>query len=495
MTACLDCGSTRAHVVLPHGRLCRGCRLRRHYHPRPCPACDQTRPLAYRTQTADDTGDGRDADAEGGGDVCAACAGAVSVFACTGCGSEEHPYGYTRCARCYVEELVTSLLTDPATGGLHPRLVPLHQALTTGRRPQTTYWWLTRPGQVAQDVLSGFASGRLAISHDTFRQLPMDRRHCYLRDLLVSTSILPPWAPAIERIEPWLATILNGQPPAHGEVLSRFARWHVLRRLRQHERAGTLTSSVVNLGRSNINAAVRLLDWVHARETTISALTQAELEEYLVVHPGARFSAMGFLIWLDTSNTNTSLSVVHRPQQLPEVTMSDDARWHGVERLLHDTSIASQSRVAGLFLLLFAQPLNKILQMTHDQIHHHPDRRTTVTFDKVPLELPPVVATVVLDHMRGHGSASYRLGDTQWLFPGRLPGRPITTETVRKVLVDHRIHPRASRSAALFALAGQIPTPVLADLLGITPGNATQWAKLAARDWSNYVATRPAADR
>lgn len=159
------------------------------------------------------------------------------------------------------------------------------------------------------------------------------------------------------------------------------------------------------------------------------------------------------------------------------------------------SSIASQCRVAGLFLLLFAQPLNRVLRMTHDQIHQHPDRHTTVTFDKVPLELPPVVAAVVLDHMRGHGSASYRLGDTAWLFPGRLPGRPIATETVRKVLVDHGIHPRASRSAALFALAGQIPTPVLADLLGITPGNAIQWAKLAARDWSNYVATRPAADR
>lgn len=418
------------------------------------------------------------------------------MFACAGCGSEEHPYGYTRCARCYVDELVTSLLTDPATAAMHPRLAPLHHALTTGRRPQTTYWWLTRPGQVAQDVLSGLASGRLAISHDTFRQqLPMDRRHCYLRDLLVSVEILAPYAPAIERIEPWLATILAARPPAQAEVLSRFARWHVLRHLRQHARAGTLTSSVVNMGRSNINAAVRLLDWAHARNTSISALTQADLEDYLAAHPGARFSAKTFLLWVHASKTNTTLSVVHQRQQLPEVTMSDDARWHGVELLLHNTTLTSQSRVSGLFMLLFAQPLNKILRMTHDQVHQHPDGHLTVTFDTVPIELPPVVAAVVLDHMHGHGSSSYRLGDTAWLFPGRLPGRAITTETVRRILVHHGIHPRASRSAALFALAGQIPTPVLADLLGISPGNATQWATLAARDWSNYVANRPAADR
>jgi hypothetical protein len=131
VTACGDCGSSRANVALPHGRLCRGCRMRRHYHPRRCPGCGTVRPLAYRAP-----------DGAHQADVCATCAGVPSVFACTGCGSEDHPYGYKRCARCHLTDLVTSLLTDPATGQLHPRLVPLHQALTTGRRPQTTYWWL-----------------------------------------------------------------------------------------------------------------------------------------------------------------------------------------------------------------------------------------------------------------------------------------------------------------------------------------------------------------
>ena len=45
----------------------------------------------------------------------------------------------------------------------------------------------------------------------------------------------------------------------------------------------------------------------------------------------------------------------------------------------------------------------------------------------------------------------------------------------------------------MFALAGQIPAPVLADLVGISTGKAAAWAKLAARDWSDYVANRAAA--
>jgi hypothetical protein len=42
----------------------------------------------------------------------------------------------------------------------------------------------------------------------------------------------------------------------------------------------------------------------------------------------------------------------------------------------------------------------------------------------------------------------------------------------------------------MFALAGQVPAPVLADLIGIADTTAIRWAALAARDWSSYVAQR-----
>lgn len=413
-----------------------------------------------------------------------------SIFACCECGSEEHPYTYGRCARCYLRELLTGAMTNPVTGDIHHQLVPAFDTLIGGRRPQTTLWWLTKPGSIAAGVLRDFASGRLSISHDTFReQLPVDRRHGYLRDLLTSSGVLPPYSPAIERIDPWLVALVKGHPTVHAEILNRFARWQVMRRMRQHAANGTLTSSIVNGGRSHILAAARLLDWTHQQQTVVTALTQTELEDYLSHRRGALGSLLTFLVWLTTSRTNTALSITHRPQQLPEVTMTDEARWRGVELLLNETTINSHSRVAGLFLLLFAQPLNKILRMTRDQVTDN-DARVVVTFDTVPIELPPEVGALLLEHMRGYSPASYQVGDTDWLFPGRLPGRSMHTESVRRVLVSHSIHPRQSRSTTLFALAGQIPTPVLADLLGISRNTATRWATLAARDWSSYVAHR-----
>jgi hypothetical protein len=47
---------------------------------------------------------------------------------------------------------------------------------------------------------------------------------------------------------------------------------------------------------------------------------------------------------------------------------------------LHDNTINTHSRVAGLFMLLFAQPLNQILKTTHDQIADHGNGRVIITF-------------------------------------------------------------------------------------------------------------------
>jgi len=185
----------------------------------------------------------------------------------------------------------------------------------------------------------------------------------------------------IERIHPWLVDLVAEHPAAHADVLNRFAHWHVLRRLRQQATTGTLTTAVVNTGRSSIRAAARLLDWADQHGDTIGQLSQPQLEFYLAEHPGARSSTATFLIWLGDSRTNTKIRVAHPSQMPPLVTMSDQARWRGVELLLHDTTINRHSRVAGLFLLLFAWPLNRILRLTHDQIHQLPDGRVTVTFD------------------------------------------------------------------------------------------------------------------
>ncbi len=91
-----------------------------------------------------------------------------------------------------------------------------------------------------------------------------------------------------------------------------------------------------------------------------------------------------------------------------------------------------------------------------------------------------------------HAQATPANHRERWLFPGRQPGRQLASENVRSSLVNRGIHPAHVRKAAMFQRAAEIPTPVLADLLGLSPTTATRWAILAARDWSQYAAMRRA---
>jgi hypothetical protein len=77
---------------------------------------------------------------------------------------------------------------------------------------------------------------------------------------------------------------------------------------------------------------------------------------------------------------------------------------------------------------------------------------------------------------------------TRWLFPGGMPGHPITASRLAERLRALGIPSQAGRRAALIDLAAQIPAAVLADLLGLHPTTATHWISQAGGDWSRYAA-------
>ncbi|WP_431472917.1 hypothetical protein [Ornithinimicrobium sp. W1665] len=181
-----------------------------------------------------------------------------------------------------------------------------------------------------------------------------------------------------------------------------------------------------------------------------------------------------------------------RPTTQPAVTLSDEDRWSHVQLLLHDDTIRLYARVAGLFVLLYAQPLARVARMRADQITVDAVGVTTATFDTFPVELPGPLDRLVRTHLTCRGQASYVSRPDTWLFPGGIPGKHLATENVRAQLVERGIQPMAARNAAMFQLAASMPTPILAEVLGLAPNTATRWAALAARDWSTYTAQREA---
>lgn len=474
VAVCGHCRTRRAgpHVVLGE-RACGVCQLRVRRAPGQCPGCGQVKVLAFYDPQRQPS--------------CATCTGNRPVYGCAQCGREDEPFG-AKCGPCTLRERLTELLTDP-TGQIHPRLRPVLDALMAIPRTQSTLYWLTRTSS-RPDLLRAMARGELPISHASFDLLPPDRAVTYLRDLLAANGVIQPYQPSVERITPFLGEVLAGLAKTDADLLERFARWQLLRRLRLLEGRGQVTRSAVQNTRAAILSTSRFLAWLQARGTPITAATQADLERYLARHPGRASTLAPFCEWACRTGIAPPLQVPTAPKSLPDVTLADHERWAQVERLLHQDTVPDYARIAGLFILLFAQPLSRIVRMRTGQIACRGEGIVAVTFDTVAIELPdPLDRLVAGQHAHATGDR-YPGHEDRWLFPGRHPGRHLATENFRRHLVAAGIHPGEARKAAMFQLAAEVPTPVLAELLGLAPGTASRWAALAARDWSQYTAMR-----
>jgi hypothetical protein len=118
------------------------------------------------------------------------------------------------------------------------------------------------------------------------------------------------------------------------------------------------------------------------------------------------------------------------------------------------------------------------------------DSETFLRLGRHDVPVPGPLADAL--RQRISGGRSYRgVGSptaTTWLFPGHLPGHPITPDTLGERLRALGIYAQTGRRAALLDLAAQLPAAVLADLLGLHENTAAKWMHQAGGDWSRYAA-------
>ncbi|ANP55983.1 hypothetical protein J2Z21_004120 [Streptomyces griseochromogenes] len=78
--------------------------------------------------------------------------------------------------------------------------------------------------------------------------------------------------------------------------------------------------------------------------------------------------------------------------------MDDEARWATARRLLHDDTLKSEDRLAGLLLLLYAQWPAAISRLTVDHIEET-DGAVRLRLGDVPVDLPGPVAEPALQQV------------------------------------------------------------------------------------------------
>jgi len=148
---------------------------------------------------------------------------------------------------------------------------------------------------------------------------------------------------------------------------------------------------------------------------------------------------------------------------------------------------SANTRIGELLLLLFVQPLSRIVATRTSQINWI-DGVLHVTFATIPIPMPAPLDALIDEHVDQCGMSLHGSQRTGCLFPGGSPGQHLNTENIRYQLVAIGMKPYAGRKAALFQLAADMPAPVLGELIGVS--NNTQPTGL---DWPHATgaATSP----
>jgi len=476
---CARCG--RSQVIAAHwpvGPVCYACYELARHAPGRCHRCRRERTLT-----------GRD---EAGYDICGPCAG-VPEDACSRCGSSERGlFVGGECDRCVLASRLDVVLGG-TSGAVGPQLAPLRAALAAADQPRRIIQWL-RDNHGAR-LLAQLADRGDPITHQVLDQLPQGHTERYLRVTLMNAEILPARHEDIERVSAWLEQLLADRPEHHARVVRPFTQWVLLRRARRRAEKGQATSNTAGRLRTRVYVVLEFLTWLDGHGLSLAGLRQDHVDAWLTSGGSRRYGVDLFLAWTAERGLTGRHTVPSRGDRTGTVApaLTEDERWRQLRRLLDQDDAPLDARVAGGLVLLYGLPASRLRLLT---VEHIQDDRgdTYLNFGSQPLFIPPRLAALLnmlAAAPRRHSNVPVTR-HRRWLFPGGVPGEPLSEPGFKLLLRRAGVSPRAARFAALIAFAAELPPPVLAELLGVTIQTAQKWAARTKPDWAAYLKSRMA---
>jgi hypothetical protein len=92
----------------------------------------------------------------------------------------------------------------------------------------------------------------------------------------------------------------------------------------------------------------------------------------------------------------------------------------GVSTLLNDIQLDPRDRLAGSLLLLYSQPLTRVVKLATRDVRDEQESSGSGS-PGASFELPEPLSDLALE-------VRQRAGASQWLFPGRHPGRHLSSD-------------------------------------------------------------------
>lgn len=420
--------------------------------------------------------------------VCLTCAGISGNYTCNTCGREGEIYRRGECARCTLrEDLCKILLHHPADPAAMHTLI---EVLCGVDRPESILTW-KRNVEVLK-LLGAITSGAIPLTHDGLTAAGPGRHVDHLRSLLQHHGLLPQRDEHLARFEVWLAAKLDAiTSPAIRAPVEQFATWHHLRRLRSMSKPGQGTDGPRRSAQQEITETIKFLTWLHdTHHRAVAQCTQRDVDEYLASGPTTRHSIRTFFIWATGAKITTGVKIGFRQAKTtPTITQEQRLAW--INEMLTGDSETLPYRIAGVLLLLYAQPLTKIAALQTTAIAQK-DGETSIALGTEPVPVPEPFASQ-LNYYRGNRPNLRTAGGavgTPWLFPSSRPGRHFDPQTIMKRLGSLGMNLQGARNTALQELVSEIPAPVVAEMLGYSDQVTQKHATESGNTWGRYAHTR-----
>jgi hypothetical protein len=168
--------------------------------------------------------------------------------------------------------------------------------------------------------------------------------------------------------------------------------------------------------------------------------------------------------------------------------MADNERLRVLRRLLDGGTMDARLRVAGCLVLLYAQPVARIVRLTAADAELGNDA-ARIRLGRDSVMLPPPLGGALTAMLERAGADH----PDHWLFTGLKAGQPTHPGHLAARLRQVGVPIRAGRSSALAALAYRMPTPVLADLLGLSAKTTARASAELKVDYAAYIGRRTGA--
>jgi hypothetical protein len=200
---------------------------------------------------------------------------------------------------------------------------------------------------------------------------------------------------------------------------------------------------------------------------TLATCLQQDVDEWLESGPTTRSKVRNLLAWAKKAQLNKSVKITHQ-QAPPSRALTQDQRLAWLRELLEGGSESLSYRVAGILLLLFAQPLTKVAALRTSAITFA-ENDVRISLGKEPIPVPPPFANMLAGYVdsRPHLRAAGGLAISPWLFPRVRPGRHRQPQEIMERLGRLGIDLLGARNTALQSLVVAAPSPLVAELLGL----------------------------